>query len=246
MSPEPRVAASYKKGLLTVNRLIRVFGLAFLILGLMAARAQADMVITSDNVTAIPGVVTTMDFTISFTSSNASGGTDNTLIDFGLALQIGPIGMPKTSLTFTAAQPDPTSNMGYVFSGNSNDDSLMFPFWSSPTPGMEPVNIFGGDAANTGSATIPDTSSGTSFLAVVQFVAPVGSPQGDRFQISLVGGSYFDGSVSSGLPYSYNPLTPGGVVTIGAASVPEPSSLVMAAIACLGGLLGYRRSRRRG
>jgi hypothetical protein len=231
-----------------VKRLIQPLALAILVLGLTAASTSADMVINLGNdLTLAPGGIGSIDISISYTGSLAS--MDNTLADFGLELQITPVGSPTSILQFVTS-PDPYSNPNYVFAGQSFGSDNGIPFWSAPFTSTNPNatpndSILGGDSDDKapGYVTIPPTSGGTnSLLATVDFQAAPGATPGDSFQISLVNNSntYFDGQ-TPGLPYTVTPG--GGMVTI--SSIPEPSTLVLGVIASLGGLLVYRRNRRR-
>jgi hypothetical protein len=231
---------SYKKGSPKVSRLNRSFAFAMVLLGLTATHAQASLVISMSNVNVAPGNIGSMEIDVSSTSSD-------TLSAFGLELQISGVNMPTSVLQFTTSQPDPYSNPNYVFAGQSfNADNGPIPFWTVSTPPNPFVTIFGGDLNDSlqGYVTIPATVGGPySYLANIQFQAPVGATLGDQFQVSLVSNpsfTYFDDQNS-------NPLTiksvSGGLVTI-AASVPEPASLTMMAFAGLSGLLCFGRARR--
>ncbi len=229
-----------------MNRLIQASALALLILGMSAARAPADMVIALGNdLNVAPGGIGFIDIAISYTPGTS---TDNTLADFALELHVAPVS--ATSQLQFVQGPDPYTNSNYVFYGQSfKQDNGPLQFWNLPSSNPASNDtLTGGDAADPsvgpGYVTIPPTGAGTLLLGTVEFQAAPGATPGDSFQISLVNDplqTYFDGNTDSGIPYTYNSLT-GGMVTIGA--VPEPSSLVLAAIACVGGLLGYRRSRR--
>jgi hypothetical protein len=183
-----------------------------------------------------------MDFTISSTT-----GTD-TLSAYNLQLLITPIGTPMEDLQFTPttmsqpSQPVPYGNSNYVFYGASSMGDLMLPVWGLPTPTNYNNDTISGGDSDDGSGLGYVTITSSFLLVSVQFFAPIGSTPGDQFQISLVPGAntYLDDASGSAVP-SFQYV--GGIVTV--SSVPEPSSLVLAGIAGLGGLLVYRRNRRR-
>jgi hypothetical protein len=223
-----------------VSRSLKVISCAAVLFGLSAGQARADLSISLQDVSLAPGGIGTMD--ISVTSNNS-----DTLSAFGLELLITPSAGSTSLLQFTAAQSDPYGDPNYVFLGTSfySDNSL--PFWFAPYETNYPSDtISGGDAddgTTPGFTTIPAAPGGPdTFLATVQFQAPVGATPGDQFQISLVSDAnftYFDDQ-------SGNPLTiasvSGGLVTISA--VPEPTSLSMLAFSSLIGIV-WQRARRR-
>jgi hypothetical protein len=222
-----------------VNRSIQAFALAFLVLSLTAARARADYVfnvtIPSDSV---PG---SLAFTIT-SNDNA------TLSSFGLGLTISPVGS-STAGYFSLVQPTPYADPNYVFAGVSGNAMFSLPFWTSPFGDDFPTSILGGDL--DGLPPPPPfpyvtVTPGVFDLGTVQFQLLSGSAPDEQFQITLVSGSntYFDDLNNN--PLSYTASLMGGVVNINISAVPEPSSLVMASISSLGGLLVYRRSRRQG
>jgi len=217
-----------------VSRWIQTFAFAVIVLGLTATCARADLVISLSNVNVAPGNTGTMD--ISVTSNNS-----DTLSSFGLELLITR-GTSASFLTFTGG-PDPYANPNYVFFGQSLNQDTATPFWGPPyqssPSGYPSDSILGGDSADSsglGYVTIPSTAGGpNSFLAAVQFQSQPGAPLTDQFQVSLVSNpsfTYFDDQNSSPLNYS----TTGGLVTF---SVPEPSSLTLAALSGFSGLLWY-------
>src|SRR5436190_1267122 len=115
----------YEKGSPKVTRLIPAcFATAMLLLCLPATRARADLTITAspNPVTLGAGDIGTMDFLISSTGND-------TLSEFGLKLQITPIGTPTSLLQFTAVQSDPYGNGNYVFAGESTNEDFSLPFW---------------------------------------------------------------------------------------------------------------------
>jgi hypothetical protein len=221
--------------------LIRAIALALLILGLTSTGARADFVFT----VTMPSTSTgTVDFNI---TSNDSA----TLSAFGLQLMISPTSSATTLASFSSTQTDPFSNSGYVFAGQSFNSDNGLPFWSLPFMTTTPNDsILGGDSADpsVGPGFVTVLSS-PSYLGTVQFEGPSASA-GQQFQITLGGGSTsFDDRIGNSLSYtaSFTPSAGGGGtvnIDISTASVPEPSSLAMAGISSLVGLLVYRRSRR--
>ena len=134
------------------------------------------------------------------------------------------------------------------FFGQSLNADLSLPLWSVPSPLPNPfVAITGGDlndGSGLGFVTVGATAGGPdTFLASVEFQAARGATLGDTFRVSLVSNSntFFDDKNGAPLGYTVNPV--GGVVSI--ASIPEPTSLAMATISSLGGLLWYCGRRRR-
>jgi hypothetical protein len=224
-----------------VRRLTSTLAFGIALLGLTSPRAGAEPTITASNVILAPGGTGTMDFTI-------TSGSGDTLSSFGLELLITKVGNPASLLQFTTAQPDPYGNMSYVFAGESfnGDADPILPLWGNPTTTHYPNDtISGGDSddSNQSYVTIGAAAGDPhSYLGAVQFSIPQGAMLGDQFQVSLVTDpnfTYVDDESGDPLTYSFA----GGLVTI--ATIPEPSTLSMAAIASLGGLLGYLRSRRR-
>ncbi len=217
-----------------MSRLIQAFAVAVIFLGVTATSARADLTINLSPITLGAGNTATMDI-------SATSNSDFTLSQFGLEVQITPVGSPDTQLQFASPQPDPGFiyiNPIYVFAGQSFGATNGLPFWGLPAPGFAPVNIVGGDAVSSILDMPPgyvSISGGTvAYLATVQFYVPDGT-QLDQFQVSLVNGinTFFDDQ-------NGNPLT----YTTG---VPEPSSLTVVALSGLSGLLWcYWRDRKRG
>jgi hypothetical protein len=233
----------YEKGprkMRLLSRAVTVTVLLHLLAGL-ATRAYADLQVNLSDVTLAPGGAGTMAISVTPPS-----GSNTTLSDFGLQLLITPVGTPTSLLQFSSNQVDPYASSGYVFSSVSFGANTSTPFWFPPfATNYYPDSINGGDAAYNFAnpqqpvpvyVTLPGAGA---LLATVQFFIPGGKP-GDQFQISLVSsGTYFDDANGKSINYSGS----GGVITLGAA-VPEPSTLTVAAVSSLAGLVYYSRRRK--
>jgi hypothetical protein len=114
------------------------------------------------------------------------------------------------------------------------------PFWSGPS-GNPFTTILAGDFSDSSTGYVSIAAAG-SYLGSVEFQAAPGASLRDSFQISLVNDpnfTYFDDQNGNPLNYSLN----GGTVTVGDTAVPEPSSLALAALPAICGLLLYTRRR---
>jgi hypothetical protein len=231
-----------------VYRLIQAITLPILILGVASTQAQADIAFPVTMPSS--GTTATVGFTI--TSNDSS----TLLSDFNLGLNISPSPTSQSTPFFSVNQPDQYvggDGLNYVFAGVSLGSGS--PFWSDTSSGVA-TNITGGDIAST-----PVTVSSTgAYLATVQFEVAAGSDPGQTFLLTLFsagspvippGASPTEFDDQNGMPLSYTASFTqsaggGGTVNINisTATVPEPSSLAMAVISGLGGLLVYRRSRR--
>jgi hypothetical protein len=170
-----------------------------------------------------------------------------------LGLNLAPSSTSTSAVAFSLAEDQPTQYVGgaglpYVFAGASFGSDNGLPFWSEPTSNPAFSNIDGGDMNDSALGYVTVSSTG-AYLGTVQFEVPMGADTGQTFLLTLGGGgTLFDDLNGNPLGYtaSFIPSASGGTVNIdiSTASVPEPSSLAMAAIASLGGLLVYRRSRR--
>lgn len=220
-----------------MNRFIRASIFALLLVA-PAASVRAELTIVASNVTLAPGGVGTMDFTVTSDSGDQ-------LTDFGLGLVITKVGSPTSMIQFTSSQPDPYGNTNYVFFDESAGQDTSIPFWGSPKNSNS--TITGGDTDDGNGktpsyVTIPSTSgSAHTFLASVQFSAPLGATDGDSFQISLSSSASFTYFDSTGGPLRYTVQTGGGLVTI--QSVPEPSSMLtgLIGVTFVGAAEGFRR-----
>jgi len=210
-----------------------------ILLGLTATGARAGVIITASDVMLAPGGTGTMDFSI-------ASNSNDTLSQFGLGLNITPVGSATSLLQFTSSQTDPYSNPNYVFSGNSFGSDFNTPFWFPPTTTTTANDtISGADSDDNAFLNYPSIT-GSLYLATVQFQAAPGATVGDQFQISLVANpvfTYFDDG--NGNILSYSSSSNGGVVTISSA-IPEPASLTLLAISSVMGLLCYRLRQTRG
>ena len=204
-------------------------------LGFAASEARASLVITLGDATVASGGTATIG--IGITSNSA-----DTLSGFNFELLITPVGSPPPTglLSFADSQPNTVGNPNYVFFGQSGIGSNVFP---PSTTNYADDTITGGDFAGAAAVVIPPGAGGPfSFLADVQF-QPVFGMNGDTFQVSLVidpNQTFFDDANGNALGFSSNV----GQVMI--ATVPEPSSLTLAALSSLGGLVYFWRRRRQG
>ena len=226
-----------------MRRSIQAVTLALLILGVTATQVRAGSSYSFD--VTIPSSTTpgTLDFDI---TSNDSA----TLSYFGLGLTISPTGTSTSSAYFSTTQSDPYTNANYVFSGQSENSDLSLPFWTTtPSGALFPTSILGGDSNDGSGLGYVTLSSTAAYLGTVQFQVPSGADPNQVFQITLVGGSntYFQDQNSNALSYTASLVGGAVVINVSASAVPEPSSLVLAAISSVSGLVVYRRraSRRK-
>ncbi len=227
-----------------MNRVIQRFTLALILLGVSTTHAWGDLTdltLTLGSTTVTAGGTGTIDINIVTNDSSM-------LSAFNIELLITPTHGTTSFLEFTTAQPDPTSNSNYVFSGGvSFAGNNMVPVFFPPTGTNYPNDtITGGDLYDPAPGSVllsPAVGDPRSYLATVEFQAAPGATVGDAFQISVVtdpGQTYFDDAAGNPLSYSSDI----GLVTVGP-SVPEPSSLTLMAVSGLGGLLWrWRRGRR--
>lgn len=239
-----------------------VFGLLTLALAAWAVPVRAELVVTVNDASVAQGSTNgTVDVYLS--SNNTTGSDTFNTVGFQLVITNGP----NDSLTFNSTQNfDYLNASNYVFSGNSVD-------WasgqSSPPPngGSAGTTTYGNDTftgfdQTNDLSTVSLNSSSTPLLLASLTLTATGDV-GDRYTISLVpssgngsndpsiGGNantFFDTQDSSfnetaHVGFISNP----GTITIVAASVPEPGSLVLglSATAMLGGVGAVRRRRGR-
>ncbi len=222
----------------------------------IASPAKADFIITGGTATVAQGGSGTVDFLITATHGSSLGA-------FNLTLQINVIsGNAISDLTFSqaSAQPAVYNQSNYVFAGsgpfvspgNSFDGNLgAASIWGIPNnannSGQNP-RIYGSDSTYDGtSATI---TSANNLLVSVGFTANLGTPLTSEFSISLVGGvdntAFYannSGPTPTGLVH-YRSTAADITVTPAIANTPAPSSLALAGIGSLSGLLYYWRSRK--
>jgi len=226
-------------GILSLVLLITVFSVP----------ARADLVLSIASTTIPQGGTGALDVWL---TSNAGPTSPDPFNDYGFQLQIN--GPHFLEFAATAGQDFSYLNDSrYVFvqpfGFNNSDD------WFTGSNGgyVQTVNYpndtFTGADSTTDLSTVSLTSgSSRLLLAAVSLVAPTNLVDpGDQYAISLVSGSaYFDqfGVPGTSIPFSSSP----GTVTIAPASVPEPSTLILAAMAAGAVLLaaGLRRCFHRG
>jgi hypothetical protein len=171
-----------------------------------------------------------------------------------------PAGMPQQPVDFLNNDPN------YVFSQNSSDALPPPGFWNNtsdsggggstagPLPIPIPVSIGyansfinGGDSA-LGSPTSFNPSPSYLLFTVQVYADPNLVAVGQQFRISLVP-PVFDPAVLQDQPTYFNDPQPydsgSGTITVGPSAVPAPSSVVLAAIGSLTGLLICWSRRRK-
>lgn len=191
------------------------------LLGTMCASASANMVISIDSLTLQAGQAGDVNVWI---SSDALGG--ELLNSFGFEFRIATAG--STRLEFVDPQPDSQlTESNYVFSGNSGDANVPTPVGTVSTVVTPNDTFIGGDFTNDFSDVT--VSSSPLLLATLRVTADTVLPpgDGDSFTVSLVDGlsTYFASNANPSLSYRSS----SGTVTIQAAVVPEPSSLLIVA-----------------
>ncbi len=226
-------------------------------LALFAAPAQAGSFVISIGSPTIPqGGTGTLDV---FLSSKASPSSPDPLNNYAFTLQItGP-----NELQFSPSQSFAyLTSSQYVFTGDSTNQM------TSSLGGTVATTVYGNDTFvgndSTFSSNPVSLSSANTpvLLAALTLDATITNP-GDSYTVSLIpasgngsmngsmGGSsqtFFDvvnfdtGGEISAVPFTSTP----GTVTISAASVPEPASIVtgLTALLILAGVHGVRRVRR--
>lgn len=185
--------------------------------------------------------------------STASSSAPDLLNNLAFTLQItGP-----NELQFASVQDFSYLNGApYVFAGDSLDQSTSSPGGSVLTSSYLNDTFVGVDATFSGNPVSLDSSSGSLLLATLTLSAAI-TNIGDSYAIGLVPASgdgsmnsstamYFDNvDFATGLETSAVSFTSApGTVTIIAASVPEPSTIVSGLSAMLF-LAGAYRTRRR-
>jgi hypothetical protein len=236
------------------------------VLAAIATPARADLVISIGSASVTQGGTGTIDVLL---MSTASSQAPDLINNFGFQLQITNNGVDNTQLAFSANQnfgylSDTTLNPQYVFLGDSIGAG------PPPSGGIVTTTIFPQDTFvgldSTASGNPVSLSAGTTYLlASLSISTLTGAPPtaNDSFTISLVPPAA-DGSINTstktffdnfdfttGAELSATPFTStSGTVTIVAAAVPEPASIVsgLTAIMVLGTIRvfgWFRRARRR-
>ena len=233
---------------LSMRHVFNVARVCIVCLGLAAAQARADFIVGIGSTT-ITGPTGSVDVTI---SSTQTGG--DPLQVFNFQFFITPDTGTTSQLAFLSPQHDSEfSNPAYVFA----TDSFKITY-NAANPGapLSMGNLFstnytndtfvGGDFTNSGN-DVTVLPSG-AILVTLDFTRATAIPPsvGDKFLVTMgtdPNFNYFQDAAGDSIPFSSNT----GVITIGAAAVPEPSSLVLMLIS-VGGLvsagLGVRFARR--
>ena len=205
----------------------RLFGaVAALLLGLMAAPARADLIITVLDSFAAPGETGTFDITITNTGPSA--------VDIS-SFSIEPTLSPTSGVHFTDVTMATT--LTYIFAGSSGV-SASAPFSYNTFPTSDFVATDSSFATN-GYQTI---GAGTTLgLAHVLYSVDAGTPLGTVVPVTLdlTGTSLTDGAAVPSF-LSFTPVN--GTITIASRAVPEPSAVLLVAVG--GGLMFLRRRRR--
>ena len=234
-----------------------------LLLAVFAGPSRADITISIQNTSVAQGGSGTIDV---FLTSNASSSSPDMINFYAFQLQISNNGVDNTQLAFSSNQDfgyvsNSSLNPAYVFLGDSTAAQSSPPFIGAPNLTVYPNDtFFGGDSTNSGNPV--SLSAGTTYLLASLTLTAVtnAAPMvGDSFTISLIPSAgdgslntnpnnFFDnfnfgtGGETSATPYT----STSGTVTIVAAAVPEPSTMVMGLTGSLIliGAHGRRRKRR--
>ena len=199
---------------------IAITCLAVLLAGL-AAPAQADLVIDIAETTVPSGDPGTLNIYLQSTTGSSADAID----DYSLALTItGP-----NQLNFIAGGS--TSYLGdanYLFSGDSYDANNLStsPPYSIPMgyPSPGPTVVIG-DYSNDFNPVIPSMSPDRTLLASLPIFAEATNPK-EVYTVQVANAS-FSNLVSTDPNYtSPNFTISGGTITVVAAAVPEPASIV--------------------
>jgi len=239
------------EGTSVMPRRLRIWCFGVL-LALFAAPAQAGFVISIGSPTIPQGGTGTLDM---FLTGNASPSSPDLLNNYAFTLQItGP-----NELQFS-----PSQNYGYltssqyVFAGDSTDQMTSSPGGTVSTRVYRNDTFVGNDSTSSGNPVSLSSANTPVLLAALTLDTTITSP-GDSYSISLLPSSgngsmsgssqtFFDvvnfdtGGETSAVPFTSTP----GTVTISAASVPEPASIIsgLTALLILAGVHGVRRVRR--
>ena len=235
-----------------------------LALAAFAVPARANMIVSVANASVTHGGTGTVDV---FLTSTASLQSPDLINNYGFQLQITNNGSDNTQLAFSTNQnfgyiSNTSLNPAYVFLGDSFDAQPPPSPVGSPGQTVYPSDTFTG-ADSTFSGNPVSLSAGTTYLlasltlSTLTGAAPI---VGDAFTVSLVPASgtgslfdnpntYFDNfNFNTGAEVSATPFTSssGTVNIVGAASVPEPGSIIsgLTAMVILASILGARRLGR--
>jgi hypothetical protein len=232
-------------------------GLGWLVVLLVGSGvpARAGLVVSIGSTTVAKGSTGTLDV---YLSSTASPSSPDHINDYAFSLQITP--NTVGDLAFSASQGFGYLNSSqYVFFGNSADYIAGL---TSPPPigGTILTTVYAGDSflgfdnTNNFAQVSLSSSSGQVLLAALTLDASITSA-GESFTVSLVPSSGNGSSHSSASTYfnvvdsNFNELSAvpftstSGTVTITAAAVPEPASIIsgLTAFLVLSGVYGVRR-----
>ncbi len=194
---------------------------AVLMLGLLAPMsASAGLVVSATNPTTAAGASGWFDILLTNTDSSSVD-----ISSFNSALEVAS----NSGLTFTNV--DAGTTPGYIFGSVQN----------GPLGTISGSSITLADFLDSGSQTVG--AGATVGLAHVLYSLAGNTPAGTPIAITFTGAGsqIYDASLSEILPLSLQ----GGTITVTAAAVPEPGTLVMAGLLSLGGLVAVRRSRAR-
>ncbi len=213
----------------------------------LAAPARAGFIITGSTTTIPAGGVGIVDFYI--TSDCATG---NQLSSFQIQLQASQTFSPTNdglNLQFTANQPTVYDQATYVFAVSSFFMDTNTPFWGNPFSTVTANDTIVGGDSNDSAQGYTTIAFGTPYLLAQVQVDP--SQALDVFSINLTpssgsfntGTTYFDDPNGDGIGFT---SIPGTVETEGpqGSATPEPSSLLLAGIGMLSGLVYTWRSRK--
>ncbi len=220
---------------------------------LMTVPVRAELVVTVSDATIAPGTTGTLDVYLTSTAASTSPDTIN---NYAFDLLITPT--TAGELKFSDSQSFSYLNdSSYVFHGNSADAGNSPPSGGAPSTsssGYANDSFVGFDNTSDFSTVSLSSSSKKVLLASLTLDATITSA-GETFTVSLVPTSG-DGSMNSGASSYFNVVDSGfnqisavpftsnsGTVTIGTASVPEPSTLVLGLTGLL--LAAGDRARRR-
>jgi hypothetical protein len=225
------------EGAFMMPRLIGM-GCLFLLLTELALPARAALVISIGNTSIAQGSTGTIDV---WASSTAGSSMPDLINDYGFTLQItGP-----NELQFSSVQSfSYLNNAQYLFFNDSTDQMTSSAGGSVLTTTYVNDTFVGNDSTFSGNPVNLSSGSSPLLLATLSLSALI-TNAGDMYTISLVpdhgdgsmntsAKTFFDvvdfagtGQETSHVPYS----STAGTVTITAAAVPEPPSLITSSIA---------------